>query len=124
MKKPLIIIALFAFIWSCGDKEPAPADDNNNNNNIAICDTLIPTYDEQIGNILSGSCFPCHTSSSEAGINVSTYANAKAAAQQEVFLKSIKHEAGAQAMPQGGAKLGNQTIQYIECWIANGFPEN
>lgn len=125
MKKALFTLGIVALIWACGDKETTPAnDDNNNNNNTAICDTLIPTYDEQIGNILNGSCFPCHTSSSEGGINVSNYTNAKAAAQQDAFLKAIKHEAGVSPMPQGGSKLGDQTIQYIECWIENGYPEN
>lgn len=125
MKKALLILSLIGFIWSCSDKETAPKDNTTDNNNgTSVCDSLNANYTDHIGNILNANCFPCHITSSEAGFNFSTYANAKAAAQNDNFLKAIKHEAGVKPMPQGGAKLGNQTIQYIECWISSGFPEN
>ncbi len=108
-------------IWACGDKESSdPAD----NNMVTACDSITPNYTDNISVVVSNLCTPCHTTSSEGGINVSNYNNTKAAAQQSRFIAAIKHESSAKAMPQGQAKLSDNTIQLIECWIENGFPEN
>ena len=123
MKKAFIILSALAFIWSCGDKETTDGDNNNNNNNMTVCDSLSPNYTDHIKPVLDNLCAPCHISASEGGINISTYASAKAAGGQAAFLKSIKHEAGVSPMPKNAAKLADNTIQLIECWIENGFPE-
>jgi len=40
------------------------------------------------------------------------------------LLAAIKHEADAEPMPQGGAKLPECTILRIETWINNGAPND
>lgn len=121
MKKALLILSLSALIWACSDKESS---DPATGGQQSICDSIQPNYTDNIAVVLDNLCTPCHTSSTSGGINVSGYANAKATAQNAKFLAAIKHESGAQAMPQGQAKLSDNTIQLIECWIENGFPEN
>ncbi|MFY0643625.1 MAG: hypothetical protein JXR19_04095 [Bacteroidia bacterium] len=123
MKKALIILSALALIWSCSDKETT-GDNNNDNNNTSLCDSLSPNYTDHIKPVMDNLCTPCHISSSDAGVNVSTYNNTKSAAGQSVFVKSLKHEAGAEPMPKNAAKLSDNTIELIECWIENGFPEN
>tara|TARA_B100000508_G_scaffold138385_1_gene134339 strand:+ start:20504 stop:20863 length:360 start_codon:yes stop_codon:yes gene_type:complete len=38
----------------------------------------------------------------------------------EIILSVIRHESGFSAMPQGGPKLPDSTIQKMECWIGQG----
>lgn len=122
MKKAFLLLSVVLAIYSCSD-DPVPT--NQNNTPVEVCDTLSgATYNSVVGNILTTNCSPCHTSNSASGINVANYSNAKASAEQSRFLKAIKHQSGAAAMPQGGPQLPQSDINKIECWIVNGFPES
>jgi mono/diheme cytochrome c family protein len=129
---PFFIVISFVFAVACSDDstEPTPTNTDNDNNGgdttqVEKCDTIQSVYDNDVASILSANCAPCHVNgSSSGGVNLDGYANTKAEAEKDQFLKSIKHEAGAKNMPQGRPKLDDALIDRIECWISNGFPEN
>ena len=90
------------------------------------CGTLKPTYTNDIAAIMNASCAlgGCHSaSSSSAGFNLSNYTGTKNGGSQSIFLRAIKHESGAKAMPENASKLSTTSINKIECWINNGSPE-
>lgn len=90
------------------------------------CTTNKPTYTNNIAAIMNTSCATtgCHNAATKAaGYDLSTYNATKSASANSKFLKSIKHESGADKMPQGGSKLSDATINQIECWINNGTPQ-
>ena len=91
----------------------------------SLCDSLDITYTSYVKPVLdnagcSGSY--CHGSGA-GGFTITDYATTKATASDVKFLKSIKHELGASAMPKNGNKLSNEQITRIECWVQNGFKE-
>lgn len=90
------------------------------------CTGVAPKYSVEVALIINASCAfaGCHDSNTKsAGYDLSTYASTVAATKSDKFLKSIKHESGANKMPQGGDKLPDATIKIIECWIKNGAPQ-
>lgn len=127
-----LAIALVVFA-ACKSTEDPPAQNTTNNNGggdttqIEICDTLEATYDANVGGIIDMHCATsgCHTGSFPAnGLNLSTYADVKNAAQKPSFLASIKHEDGQVPMPYAMDKLQDSVIQVLECWVNKDFPEN
>ncbi len=118
MSKYSIVFLAIAFvsIISCGKDEETKAD----------CTGVTPTYDNGVSAIIDASCVTvgCHVGQFPGGgIDLSTYATAKSASLNGKVLQSIKHESGADAMPQGGTKLPTDVIKIIECWIQNGAPK-
>lgn len=111
----LTLVCVF-FILSCGKDEDTKID----------CSGVSPKYSNEVSPILNVSCAfaGCHDAvTKSAGVNLSSYSASVAATKSEKFLKSIKHESGASAMPQGQNKLDNATIKILECWIQNGTPQ-
>ncbi len=89
-------------VISCGKQDP-------------VCDGSQPTYDNEIGAIVTaecatGNCHPSYDSYSriEGIINNGQF--------ESVVLKN-------QTMPRGG-KLSQSQINSIQCWVDNGYPEN
>lgn len=104
------------FVTSCSKDDNTQAD----------CSGVTPTYNAEIVGIMNASCAyaNCHDSGTRSGgIDLSSYAKVKAASANDNFLKSIKHQSGAEAMPQGSDKLADDVILKIECWIQNGWPQ-
>lgn len=114
--KSVLFFGLVILTFSCSKSEDDQAD----------CTGIAPTYTNDIAPIYNTSCATsgCHSAVFPAsGINLSNYTSSKAASQNSKLLKSIKHQSGASAMPQGAAKLSDANIRLIECWIKNGSPE-
>lgn len=93
------------------------------------CDTTNIALSSKVKPILQGRCYACHSAANAGaaggGINIETYANLKAQVDNGKLLKSIKHEAGASAMPKGSsAKIDACEILIIEKWVAKGAPNN
>ena len=113
-----ILLAVFIlFVFSCTKDTATSSVD---------CPAITPTYKNDIAVIMSASCATagCHSAASRSGgIDVSSYAATLKAVSNSRFLPSIKHQSGAQSMPQGAGKLSDPTIAKIECWISNGTPE-
>ena len=92
----------------------------------ATCSGTTPTYTKDVQSILATNCAlsGCHSATSKAsGIDLSTYAAAKAEAVKPRFLGAIKHEGGFSPMPQGRSKLAAATIQKLECWVSGSTPD-
>lgn len=109
-------LAVMAFFVSCNKSSTTTVD----------CTGITPTYTADIAPILATCAIDgCHGNiATQAGINLTTYANAKSGSSNSKFLKSIKHESGAESMPPAGfSKLSDDNIKLIECWIQNGKPE-
>lgn len=90
------------------------------------CTGATPTYTSDVAPILNASCAlsGCHNAASQAeGINLSTYAGARSASNNDNFLGSIQHISGYKPMPENGAKLSDVNIKTISCWVQNGSPE-
>jgi hypothetical protein len=91
------------------------------------CSGITPTYSADIAPILNATCADdgCHGSvNSQAGIKLTNYAETKAGSGNSKFLKAIKYQSGATAMPPDPAlKLSDAQVKLIECWIQNGKPE-
>lgn len=112
-------LSLFALgsmlMWGCHK------DDNNNQVN---CDTEI-SYASDIQPLLNTNCSTsgCHDAqSNSAGYVFENYSQANDNAS--IILSVIKHENGFQAMPQNAAKLSDEQIKLVECWIQQGKLNN
>ncbi len=94
--------------------------------NSASCDTTAVKYSTDVVGILTGSCYACHsgTAGAGAGIKLDTYAGIKTYVNNGKLKASITHSAGASAMPKGGGKLNDCSINKIVAWINNGSPNN
>jgi len=80
------------------------------------------TYNTDVRTIISNNCLPCHAGSSpSAGLNLETYANVKAAAENGNLLTRIN--SASNPMPQGG-QMSPTLIATIEKWAADGYIEN
>lgn len=129
MKKSLLLLVTICFVtfYACKDDEedPVKTDDPVE---VSFCDSVAATYDKDIASIFNSNCATsgCHEDKSTApkGIKLANYDQVKAATGFPAFMKSIKHEAGATAMPVGKAKLSDTTIAIIQCWIDGGLKEN
>jgi|688.fasta_scaffold21791_4 mono/diheme cytochrome c family protein len=91
------------------------------------CTGSTPTYVKDVKPILDGNCASsgCHAASNPSdGINLATYAGAKAAGGSSKFLDSIQHKGGAKAMPKSASKMSDDKIKTLYCWVQNGMPEN
>ena len=118
-----ILIALSIGIVSCKKEKAEEPATNNDNNNTLTCDSLTPTYTNNISAIISTNCSfsGCHNSGTAAnGIVLETYEQVSAEAAKDRFLGSIKGQAPYTKMPLGGS-LNENDIQEIECWISQGF---
>lgn len=89
------------------------------------CDTTNITYSQTIRSILTNnSCMSCHAGTgASGGINLDTYANVKAVADNGKLYGSITHAAGYVAMPQGGT-MSSCDIKKIKAWIDAGSVNN
>jgi len=92
----------------------------------ATCDTTAVKYSTDVVGILTGSCYVCHsgTAGAGAGIKLDAYASLKTYVNNGKLKASIMHSPGASAMPKGGGKLNDCSINKIVAWINNGSPNN
>ncbi|WP_207491856.1 c-type cytochrome domain-containing protein [Aridibaculum aurantiacum] len=90
------------------------------------CDTANMRYSVDITNILSASCYSCHsgTAASGGGIRLDTYNGVKNMVNNGQLMRAITHSGGASPMPKGGSKLPACTIAKIKAWIDRGAPQN
>lgn len=111
----LVVVGLLTSINSCTkSKEPSVQD----------CATKPRTYNADIKAIMDNYCKTCHQPGGAfSSLPLTTYAEVKNATQNGKVLQSIKHDPSAIAMPQGGQKLSQSTIDMLNCWIINNYPE-
>jgi hypothetical protein len=90
------------------------------------CDTTSVTYSSTITSILNNyGCMGCHVGSNPSGgINLDTYANVKASADNGKLYGAISHAPGFIPMPDGAAKMSSCNIKKVKAWIDAGAPDN
>jgi cytochrome c553 len=111
-----LVFCTLIFLLSCGKDTVGPVD----------CTGVTPTYTTGVRTILDASCAKsgCHDAiTQEQGMDFSSYDNAKVASQNGRFVGAIQHKGGFIAMPQNAAKLSDDKIQQLTCWVENGSPE-
>lgn len=92
----------------------------------ATCDTTTVTYSATIAPLMSASCNSCHggTAAAGGGIVLDTYTGVKAYATNGRLLNSILQNGAASAMPKGGSKLPDCSINKVRAWINRGMLNN
>lgn len=115
-------VCFILLVSSCAkDKAAKPSD--------VDCTTITQTdstYNLKIKTILDDNCSSagCHDDIfASAGVNLATYDGSKAAFQGGNVLCTVKQEQGCLPMPQGGAKLADSLITYLQCWSENNYPQ-
>ncbi|MBL4862576.1 MAG: hypothetical protein JKY09_06120 [Crocinitomicaceae bacterium] len=83
------------------------------------CDGSSPTYDSDISLIISNNCLGCHGTGSPNG-NFSTYAGISVVTSNGKFKQRVLID---RSMPKNGS-LSEATLNKIQCWVDNGYPEN
>lgn len=123
MKNLILIAALAIGVVAC--KKEKAEDPEKTTTNPPACPTI--SYSTDIQPIFSASCASgstCHsTASADDGVVLDTYSGANAV-NTDRLMGAIKHEAGYSNMPQIGAKLSDENIQKIQCWIDQGKQNN
>ena len=80
------------------------------------------TYDTDVLPIITNNCIGCHSGpNANAGLQLTSYANVRAAAEQGNLVSRINN--GSNPMPPTGI-LPPETRQIIDQWIADGYLEN
>ncbi|MCB9252862.1 MAG: hypothetical protein H6605_10370 [Flavobacteriales bacterium] len=119
MKKILLISGMLAFfLWSCGDGGSGNDDKPTVK---TTCDSS--TYEVLVKPILTQHCnvTGCH-SAGAGGIDLRTYLKAREETENGKLIQAINHQAGAEPMPQGAAKLSARELQIFDCWVTKGYP--
>ena len=126
MKKQLtLLFSLVVWAACSNDKTEDLVPPANNNPNISNCDTAVVKYSDQIASIISANCLVCHRNNfAQGGVSLETHVQVKTYTENGRLLKAIRHESGAVAMPQGGAKLDSCKIRTFEIWEEAGCPDN
>jgi cytochrome c5 len=89
------------------------------------CDTANMKYAADVQPIISNSCYGCHGGgASSGGITLDSYAKLKTLADNGKLLGTITHASGYVAMPLGGVKLSDCSINKIRSWINHGTLNN
>jgi len=107
---------LILFLGSCGKDAIDMVD----------CTGLAPTYTADIKAILNASCATsgCHNAvTKQSNIDLSSYGPASSESHNDRFLGCIQQKRGYNAMPQDAAKLSQDKIDLLTCWVQNGSPE-
>lgn len=115
----ILIFSILYFVSCTSDKQTINPSTNN-----TICDTSF-AFNTRINVILESQCYGCH-GSSDINFPLKPFSKLQTAAlaTNSIFLKSIKHQAGASAMPKNSPKLSDCDITAIEKWIKNGALNN
>ncbi len=121
----ILLITVSVAFFSCKDDTSTPGD-NNNNQTGSVCDTLDVSYNSVVKAVIDNNCATayCHGGAGAGNVYLASYSEVKTVAEQDRFLKAVRHEAGAEPMPKNGNKLSDGEITILECWIENGFKEN
>jgi cytochrome c5 len=86
------------------------------------CDTTAVSYVVDIAPIMNRSCTSCHSGSSpSAGIVLSDYTNVRLYGEGGSLLGSVSHDPNYSAMPKGGNKLDDCSIDKIKAWASQGY---
>jgi mono/diheme cytochrome c family protein len=127
MKKILLTVLVFAIAFAGCYYDKGVIPPNPTNPIPGSCDTLSVRYSVEIKNILSTSCYACHsgTAANGGGLKYDVYpGDLVRMAQTDRLVLAITHGPGASPMPKGGGMLSACDIAKIRTWARNGAPNN
>ncbi len=82
------------------------------------------TYTVHVKPIMEASCTNCHNNSRRAdGISLSDFTNTKDAFMNHNALCTVHQSGGCSPMPRMAAKLSDETITTLDCWVKQGCKE-
>ena len=120
----LTIISIFVYNCRYDNEEELYAETDPEE----ICDTLNVRYSLSIQPILSANCYSCHSNTTSgafgSGINLESHSGLVEVAHSGRLTGAITHSPGFSAMPQGGTKLDDCSINKIKAWIKEGALNN
>lgn len=89
------------------------------------CNTDNITFSATVKPVIDNSCRGCHSGAAPSGgISLTDYNGIKAIATNGKLYGAMSHQPGYVAMPFGGARLSQCTIDKIKAWIDAGSPNN
>jgi hypothetical protein len=121
----LFTLALAATVTSCGKDDDSTVDYASQAN----CSSLpaaATTYSAVVKPILDQACATagCHDAiTASESIDLSDYAKSKNAFEKKDVLCSIHHGSGCDPMPKGLDQLDATTINKLDCWVKNDYPQ-
>ncbi|MBK8567795.1 MAG: hypothetical protein IPN76_31875 [Saprospiraceae bacterium] len=130
MRKTYFVLATFSLALaftaiSCGDDDGGGTD-YASQADCASFPSSVTSYDLVVKPILDTYCASagCHDAiTASEGIDLSDYTKSKNAFDKKDVLCSIHHGKDCVAMPQGSDKLDDTTINILDCWAKNDYPE-
>lgn len=112
----LMVVTIISF-QSC---TTAIIDEGNKDDLTPITRTV--TYDADVKSIMTNNCITCHAGPApSAGLDLSNYQNTRFSAEQGNLV--FRMNDATNPMPPNG-KLSPETLQLIDKWVTDGFPEN
>jgi hypothetical protein len=89
------------------------------------CDTVNVTFSGTIRPILQNNCLGCHSGTNPPlGVSLESYSGVMAVVNDGRFRRAVNHLPGASAMPKGGNKLPDCTVNKINAWLNKGASNN
>lgn len=118
MKKLNWVVVLFLAVLFIACKKDKQEDEP-----VECADQI--SYASDIATIMSTSCNTagCHNAAGASGGLVFEN-HSQVSDHASKILNAIRHEGGFQPMPQGSAKLSDEIINKVACWIEQGKPNN
>jgi hypothetical protein len=111
--------------WIAQGAKNEDCTDPDNGGGGNTCDTLDLSFANNIQPIFQNTCVGCHSGAyPPKGINLSSHAGIRSAAQTGQLVGAITHTPGFTPMPMNGNKLDDCTIDKIKGWINAGAPNN
>lgn len=92
----------------------------------AVCDTLVPTYDQQMVFLVETTCAyeGCHSSGFSSG-DYSSYENMIPNLEDgKIFNRVIATRDMPPNYADGPKTLTDEEIELFNCWLENGHPKN
>ncbi|MCE9537742.1 MAG: hypothetical protein K8R85_00775 [Bacteroidetes bacterium] len=127
MKKLIVIFVAISIIAACKASKKTALD--NTDQKALSCPDKELTFNNDIKQIFEKNCTKCHNKNERAGYNFHKVEFVKKAAKSGKLLGAIKHMKEYEPMPRyapflkRAAKLDQEYISKIECWIKSGMKE-
>jgi len=116
---PIFLIIAIVFSNCAKDQTPEPMVVEPD-----ICDSIPKSFAVDVLPIFDANCIGCHNATNNFANGQSWETHAEISANIDNILTAINHQSGATPMPYQQPKLSDSLIQVIECWAADGAPNN
>ena len=121
---PRLLLGIMLTLAAClADRAPEPRGTTP-----LTIDSSKATYTLRVANIINTNCAissACHASGAGNLLDFTTYNQVKRSANDELsrFYCRIHQEPGCSKMPQGGGRLADSLLTYLDIWKLRNYPE-